>query len=44
LKISADVKVLYRIHNRLNASGRWIAKYNSISPLSLWERVRVRGF
>ena len=44
LRISADLKNLCRIHNRLDRSGRRIYRYNPVSPLSLRERDRVRGF
>ena len=43
-----ELKVLSRIHNQRNLSGRRIAKDTSVSPLSLWAvrrfgRVRVRA-
>jgi hypothetical protein len=44
LRRYADVMLLFRIHNRLDLSGRCIAKDASVSPLSLGERARVRGF
>jgi hypothetical protein len=44
LEYSIDLKEAHRIHNRLAFSGRCIAKDTSVSPLSLRERARVRGF
>jgi hypothetical protein len=44
LEYFIDLKEVHRIHNRLAFSGRCIAKDTSVSPLSLWERARVRGF
>ncbi|PWB30177.1 hypothetical protein DCO47_20410 [Pseudomonas sp. NDM] len=39
-----DLKWLYRIHSRLGLSGRCMTQDILVSPLSLRERVRVRGF
>ncbi|ANI54094.1 hypothetical protein PDR5_23640 [Pseudomonas sp. DR 5-09] len=43
LQIYADLILLYRIHNRLDSSGRCIAQYTSVGSLSLGERAGVRG-
>ncbi|PMW93581.1 hypothetical protein C1X59_29660 [Pseudomonas sp. FW215-R2] len=37
-----DLKLLYRIHNRLDLSGRRTAQDNSVGSLSLRERAGVR--
>jgi hypothetical protein len=44
LKRYADLKVLRRIHNRRELSGRRITQDTSVGPLSLRERAGVRGF
>ncbi|POA29871.1 hypothetical protein C1891_27170 [Pseudomonas sp. GW456-12-1-14-TSB6] len=38
-----DLKLLYRIHNRLDLSGRRTAPDTSVGSLSLGERAGVRG-
>ncbi|PYC11262.1 hypothetical protein DMX02_30720 [Pseudomonas jessenii] len=38
-----DLKLLYRIHNRLDHSGRCRTPDTSVGPLYLWERAGVRG-
>jgi hypothetical protein len=38
-----DLEMLSRIHNRLGLAGRCMTQDTSVSPLSLRERVRVRG-